>query len=127
MNRPRRETLESSWDWLEFAAQLPARAIPFTSQSASFGPLTGRCIFLGVSWNNAATTAGAIDVLDGQDAKGGIAWQFTVAASVRGNGTIPGQGVLLEIGCWLNLTTVTITGAVLLIPLWHHRLTPPGE
>lgn len=123
----RSTTLKGSWEWLRFAAQLPSRAIPFTNQAAPFLGFGGRCIVTGLSWNNTATTAGRVDILDGVDGNGGIAWRAPAVATALGSAAIPPNGIMLEIGCWLNLNSVTLTGALLVIPLWHYDWTPPGE
>lgn len=126
-DRVRRDTLEGSWEWLEFAAQLPSKAVPFNSQSGNFAPIGGRLIVTGLSWNNAATTAGTIAICDGVDAAGASIWQAPAAASSIGSAQIPPNGVLCEIGVFLKVTAATISGALLVIPLWHYDWTPPGE
>lgn len=125
--RAHRDTLEGSWEWLEFAARLPSRPQPIKAQSASTLALSGRCIVTGLSFLNLATTAGMVDLYDGQDANGTLAWRTPAAASAITVSPIPPNGIFCEIGAFLNLTTVTITGAILIIPLWHYRWTPPGE
>lgn len=125
--RGRRPTLEGSWEWLEFASQLPAKAVPFSGISARTVLFSGRCVLRGLSFSNAATTAGVVDALDGLDGTGMIAWRTPAAASSTGQSPVPQPGILLEIGLTLNLTTVQITGAALVVPLWHYARTPPGQ
>lgn len=123
----RRESLEGDWDWLAFAADLPSRPIPFTALTTGQVALSGRCLVTGISGVNAATTAGRISIFDGTDSTGVQVWQASGAASSLFTSNVPGKGILCEIGCFLLASTMTATGSVLLIPLWHYDFTPPGE
>lgn len=126
-NRDQAAGLAGSWEWLHFAARLPAQPVPFTNVAAGQVLYPGRCIFLGATFNNAGTAAGRLDILDGLDGNGGIAWRFPAAASALGGGAVPSNGILMEVGVFLNPSGVTLTGAGLVIPLWHDRRTPPGD
>lgn len=119
--------LKSSWPWLEFAAGLPAKAVPFPVKSAGFQAFGGRCIYLGITGANAATVAGSIILYDGQDATGAQVGNYAAAASSPVSQLGPSNGVMCEIGLWVVPTGITLTGSVLVIPLWHYSFTPPGE
>lgn len=110
-----------------FAAQLPSQAIQLTSQSTDTVLYSGRCIFLGHSVSNAATTGGYARYRDGLDLNGAVIGHYGMSASSSSNVNAPGQGVLVEIGVFLDLSTVNLTGCIYVIPLWHYDFTPPGD
>ena len=127
MNRERIAGLKGSWEWLEFAAQLPAKPVPLVSLAASGALYSGRCILAGASVTNTATTAGQLNLLDGTDSKGQIVSVLPLAAGAAAYPVFGPAGVLMELGVFATVTTATITGSVYVIPLWHEWLTPPGE
>lgn len=128
MERRRRiEGLKGSWEWLEFAAQLPANPQMITGQAGNKLIYSGRCILTGACVNNTATTAGTVQLLDGQDATGGLVAGGNVAASGITNVPVNGQGILCEVGVFLVVATATLTGSILIIPLWHDEYTAPGD
>lgn len=121
------ERLARSWDWLYFAAQLPANPIPVPSTSASKLVYSGRCILTGGVFTNSGGGAGSVQLLDGQDNTGTLVGAAAVAAGATSPITIAGQGVLCELGVYLVVTTATIIGSAWIIPLWHDQKTPPGD
>lgn len=122
-----RQTLESSWEWLEFAAGLPSRAMPITAITAGTLVMSGRAILTGGFLDNVATTAGQFVIYDNTSASGVQVAGGTVAASTISQLSLPVKGILLEIGCFIVPTTATLTGSVYLIPLWHYPQTQPGH
>lgn len=125
--RQRHESLEGSWEWLNFAADLPSR--PFKASQAGASSLigSGRYVFRGITGTNASTAAGTLQVLDGQDASGVLVQYIAVAASSALSSPYLGTGVLLENGCYIVNSGITTTATVWLVPLWHYPFTPPGE
>lgn len=123
---PSQEAQKGSWEWLEFAAQLPAQPFVFGPTAANALVYSGRCILLGGSYLNSATAAGTVQLLDGQDATGGLVVATAVAASSPATPNLPGQGILCEIGVFLLPGGTTIKGSVYVIPLAHYDFTPPG-
>lgn len=119
--------LKGSWEWLQWAARLPAKPIPFATSAANLQLFTGRCIFWGVQVINTSTTAGIMTAYDGRDTTGPELGSSSIAASGRAGLTAPAVGVLCESGVYLALSSSTVTGSLLCTPLWHYPFTPPGE
>ena len=61
--------LKGSWEWLEYAAQLPAKAVNFTT-SADTLIYGGRCIYMGFTMANNAVGGGNFNLYNGRDANG---------------------------------------------------------
>lgn len=127
MNRPRRETLESSWEWLAFAARLPARAFTFKGISGGLLLATGRFIYTGASALNADASSHFFVVRDGQDNTGEIVCGLGVASNAYVTDRAGQPGTLVEKGLYLDLVGGPWTGSVYAAPLWHAWITPPGE
>lgn len=125
--RARPRGLKGSWEWLAFAAQLPANPIPLTSLSASTLIYSGRCILMGASVQNNGAGAGGINLLDGLDATGAAVVIQPLAAQAAAVIDLPGNGVLCELGVFAQITTATIRGSVWVVPLWHYPNTGPGS
>ena len=119
--------LKGSWEWLQFAAQLPAKPVPLLASSGNVVAFSGRCIYLGVNLINSATTAGRVAVYDGLDTTGPIVDLGAVAASGILSANTAAAGVLCELGVTVALTSIVVTGSVLVVPLWHYFDGPPGE
>lgn len=119
--------LKGSWEWLQFAAQLPAKPVPLLASSGNVVAFSGRCIYLGTNLINSATTAGRVVVYDGLDTTGAVIDLAQVAASQVLPSRIGSPGVLCELGVTVALTSIVVTGAVLVIPLTHYLDAPPGE
>lgn len=115
------------WEWMSFAATLPAKPFQFLNLAANKYLLSFRCIVVGLSLNNSATAGGLLTLYDGQDANGEIIAQQGYAASSTVNQLLGTTGVLAENGVFLGVSGGTLTGAVWAIPLWHYNVTPPGE
>lgn len=124
--RLRSVATKGSWEWLSFAASLPAKPYQLRAVTASQLLNTGRYIFVGAVFNNTATTAATVTVHDGQDANGEIVGQVTVPASSSLPLNTANDGVLCEIGLYVEIATGTITGSVWAVPLAHYNITPPG-
>lgn len=121
------EGLKGSWEWLAFAAQLPARPLIVPSTAAAYLVMGGRAILTGADLANTATVGGAVVIDDGTSSNGSNVAQIGFAAGVTVNYRAPGQGVLLEQGCFLIPQGITVQGVMFLIPLWHYPGGPPGE
>lgn len=126
MGEPRGQDWKSRWDWLHFAAGLPAKPFHFKALAASQQLPTGRYIFVGGTLNNTATTAATVTLYDGQDNTGEIIFQVTVPASSSVPVNTANDGVLTEIGLFLAVSGGTVTGSVWAVPLWHYNITAPG-
>lgn len=122
-----RDRYLGSWEWLAAASELPAMVLPVRSVSAGGQVFTGRCIFRGYSLANVATTAGQFAVLDGQDATGITAAISDVAASASTYDNPAVKGVLMDLGIYLSVTTLTLNGAIWIVPLWDYPHTMPGR
>jgi hypothetical protein len=118
---------KSSWDWLRFAAALPAKPEPVNNLSAGKLIYKGRCIAIGCALNNSSTNGGILTVYDGEDANGTNAGAYGFAASNSLKQTFGLLGVLHEIGVFLSPSAGSLTGALWVIPLWQYNVTPPGE
>lgn len=128
MERRQRITgLKGSWEWLNFAAQLPANPVQFSGVAGGRLVYSGRCILTGGAFSNSATTAGSVSILDGQDGNGGAVAFQAVAASAGVPLVLPGQGILLEVGAYMVASAAVLAGALYLIPLWHDEYTAPGD
>lgn len=125
--RDRAADLAGSWEWLEFAARLPARPVPIASGSAVLTVYSGRCIFTGLSLTNSGGSGGTALVYDGLDVSGTPAARMGIGANSTSQFAAPGQGILMEIGVTLNPATLTLQGTAYVVPLWHGPRTPPGE
>lgn len=117
-----------SYEWFAFAASLPADSVPIKAPGGSQLIESGRGILTGIAASNSATVAGSFQVLDGQDSSGQIILPGQIAASGVAFAALPGQGILLESGCYLVVSAAVLTGALYIIHLWRYPgLTPPGE
>jgi hypothetical protein len=126
------ETLRSvdtkrSWEWLSFAATLPASPIQFLSTAANKQLAGGRYIVTAINATNAATTAGTLTLYDGQDTTGEILGVINLAAGTSLNLILGTTGTLTEIGIFMAVSGGTFTGSVLAIPLSRYNITPPGQ
>lgn len=126
MGEPRGQDWKQRWEWLNFAAGLPAKPFQLSGVTASQKLNLGRYIFVGGSLNNTATTAATVTLYDGQDATGEIIFQVTVPASSSLSVNTANDGVLAEIGLFLAVSGGTVTGSIWAVPLWHYNITPPG-
>ena len=118
---------KGSWGWLEMASSVAADPLPLNSLSGNTLLQGGQLVLRGMCAVNTATTAGVVQILDGNDAKGQPVLNIAVPAGGNCNPAIPGHGILLDIGCYLVLTTVTLTGAVYVVNRWNYPWSPPGE
>ncbi len=123
----RRHGLEGSWDWLEYAAGLPSKPISVPVGSAAGLVMGGRAVLTGGWFGNSGTVAGHISVYDGADGNGLEVARVALPASGVAVMSLPSRGLLLDIGCWVSVSTGTLGGTLYLIPLWHYPMTAPGE
>lgn len=123
----RGQDLKGDWQWLAFAASLPASPIQFLAVTASQKLATGRFIVGGITGVNTAATAGQVALYDGQDATGPLIGIVDVAATSSFTIPLPANGVMTEIGIYLGVTTATLTGSVSAVPLWIYNKTAPGQ
>ena len=119
--------LKASWEWLAFAASLPADPVPFGPISAGQLLQSGRAIYIGAAFKNTGTGGGDLQVLDGMDASGNLVDRITVAANGLARATGLPYGVLCESGIYLVPTSATLQGVLWLVHLWKYPFTPPGE
>lgn len=126
MGELRGQDWKGRWDWLNFAAGLPAKPFQLVGVTSKVTLTTGRYIFVGGVFNNTATTAATVTVYDGQDSTGEIIGQVTVPASSSLPLNTANDGVLAEIGLFVAVSGGTITGSIWAVPLWHYNITPPG-
>lgn len=122
----RHPRFETSWEWLAFAAGLPAEPIPFTGVAANTLIASGRFIVTGFTTSNASTSAQTFNLRDGLDNTGKVIVEFSPNASAKQVVSLPSRGLLVEIGIWAECGGGPISGAVYAIPLWHYPLTVPG-
>ncbi len=119
--------VKRSWEWLSFAATLPASPIQFLSQAANKQLATGRYIVTAINAANTATTAGTLTLYDGQDTTGEILGVIEAGASLSNNLVLGTTGAMCEIGIFMAVSGGTFTGSVLAIPLTRYTNTPPGQ
>lgn len=122
-----RDTLRGSWEWLAFAASLPADPVPFSGLTANTLLLSGRVIVTGLGFYNASTQAGGLNLIDGMDASGNLVAPIGVGSAAGATWDPGGQGVLFEQGVFLQPTNLVAHGCVYCIHLWKYKNTPPGE
>lgn len=121
------EGLKGSWEWLAFAAGLPAKPILVPGISADTQLFTGRCIFKGFSVRNNSGGSSNFDLYDGHDANSpAISLQSTSSSQVSAV-TLTGGGILVENGIFVHAIAGPINGSIFVVPLWHGERTPPGE
>lgn len=89
----------------------PARAVPFTGLAAPALVLSGRAVLAGLSVRNMGTAAGYVEVQDGTAAGGAPVAELAVPASGIASLAVPPGGIVLEIGCYLVVSGVIVTGA----------------
>lgn len=115
------------WEWMRFAAEMPAVAVPLPTASGTGLLSGGRCILAGWSLQNTATTAGVITLVNGQDSSGMTIVTLGLAAAATDNGRPGITGVIMDVGLFYSVSTGTWKGAVFMIPLDHYPNTPPGR
>ena len=119
--------LEGDWEWLQWAASLPAKAILIPNITVDTQLFTGRCIYKGFTIANNAVGGGNFNLYDGRDATG-----YPLNLDFPGNGTtitrsLTGGGVLVENGVFCHVSTGPMLGSLFVVPLWHYPHTVPGE
>lgn len=118
---------KGSWSWLRFASMLPAKPIEFDALSTNKQLYSGRCIVRETTGLNNGGVGGTLLLRDGGDASGTIILTQGYAASSSFSHSFSAFGVLCEIGVFLVPGGQSLTGCVLLVPLWEYNITPPGE
>lgn len=127
MQGKERDWMLGNWEWLLEAGSLPALPLPLKSQVNSVQLFTGRCLLRGYSVTNGATTAGGMNILDGQDATGMAVAVLNLAAATSATANTAARGVLMEQGIYVQLLAATVTGAIWITPLWNYPKTEPGR
>lgn len=128
MNGRRRISgLKGSWEWLKFAAQLPANPILFNNVTGHLTVFSGRCIVTGMSAFNSSVSGSNVDLYDGTDGSGIPFDVLPFGSSAPFSRTYGGQGILLESGLHMYTGAATLAGSAWLIPLWHDDYTEPGD
>ena len=124
---PAGRDLKASYEWLEFAAGLPAKVVPWTNESASFQGFKGRCVLQAVAGINGNAGTQSIQLHDGEDASGALIFP----TAVPGNGYLfqpfSPRGILCETGVFVQIPAGPWSITLLLVPLWHYSNTPPGS
>jgi hypothetical protein len=116
-----------NWEWLRFAASLPAKPVQFIAQSTNRELFSGRCIVREITGLNNGVAGGTLTLNDGGDASGTLVLTQGYAASASFSHSIAAFGALCEIGLFLVTGGQSLTGNVLLVPLWEYNITPPGD
>ena len=119
--------LKSSFEWLEFAAGLPSRIIPWTAQAASFQGVKGRFVLQGLVAVNNNAAAQTITLHDGEDASGAMFYPASVGIGANLYQPFSPRGVLCETGVFVQLSAGPWNVTLLGVPLWHYSTSPPGE
>lgn len=119
-------TLESSWEWLRFAASLPAIPVPLPNLTQNTLLYSGRCILTGLNVDNTGGGSGAFNLRNGVDNTGEYIGIYRLASTAGVQQNFGTLGVMLDIGLFAEIATVTMRGAVFVIPLWHYGITAPG-
>lgn len=118
---------KSSWEWLQFAASLPADPIPLNGALTGQLVETGRQILMGGSLVNSASVARTWNVYDGYDNTGVQVAQITVPAAGNAPLAMPAAGVLFETAVFARFSGGLVTGSLWVVHLWKYPFTPPGE
>lgn len=116
-----------SFEWLEFAAGLPSRPVPWTAQSASFQGFKGSCILQSLVVNNGNAAGQTIILHDGEDATGAMIHQAFIGNGQNQVQPFSPRGILCETGVYVQLFGGPWNITLMLVPLWHYSNTPPGE
>lgn len=119
--------LKASWDWLKFAANLPADPIPLNGSLTGQIVESGRQILMGGTLINSGTVASTWNIYDGMDGTGTQIAQITVPAAGNIPLQMPAAGVLCEIGLFAKFSGGLVTGSLWVVHLWKYPFTPPGE
>lgn len=119
--------LAGSWEWLRYAAQLPAKSVPFAGAAADMLLYSGRCLLTGGVVNNGNAGGQTFALRDGQDASGVLLYQVFLNTGSNAYPALPPNGVLCEIGVWAHVSGGPMSGSVFVVPLWHGPRTPPGD
>lgn len=128
MDPQRDHPLRGSWEWLAFAARLPAKPLTVNAPAAPQRLYSGRCLLTGMCLYNSAAVGAAVVFYDGTDTNGLAAGQIHFAATSGNFGPLATGPILLESGLVLSPGAGTVVGAVYVIPLdVHFGTTPPGE
>lgn len=126
MQPPSRQWQRDSWEWLAFATSLPATPVPFTGVAANQQLYTGRCIYVGATYHNTATTAGQLALYDGLDNTGPAIFNAFPAASQWSNQWFGQPGILCQRGVYALVGTASFNMSIFIIPLDHYDFTAPG-
>jgi hypothetical protein len=120
------EGLKGDWEWLRFAASLPAIPVTLPSLSANTLLYPGRCILTGLNVENQGAGSGVFNLRNGMDNTGEYIAILPLGATASASQQFGSLGVLLDIGLFAEIVSVTMRGAVFVIPLWHYGFTAPG-
>lgn len=121
------EGLKGDWEWLRFAASLPAIPITLPSLTANTLLYSGRCILTGLNVENQGGGSGVMNLRNGVDNTGEYIAILPLGATASASQQFGTLGVLLDIGLYAEIVSVTMRGAVFVIPLWHYGFTSPGS
>lgn len=128
MDRPERgRGLKASWEWLEFAAGLPAKHAAVPGPTNWGQVVGGRNILTSATFSNASGAAVTITIRDGAAADGDPMAILVVPANSGLPWDGPASGVLAEVGIFIASPGANVTGVIHYVPLEHNYGTPPGE
>lgn len=122
----RTRSLKASWEWVEFAAGLPARHATVPGPTAWGQVVAGANILMGATISNASGAAVTVTIWDGADATGDPLAVLVVAANGGLPWTGPSSGILAEVGIFIASPGANVTGVIHYVPLEHNWNTPPG-
>lgn len=127
LEQPRGRDLKASYEWLNFAASLPATHVGYKGQSANFQGFKGRCILTALFVNNGNAAGQTIVLHDGEDASGPIVHQAFITNGANQNQPFSPRGILCETGVYIELFAGPWNVTLFVVPLWHYDRTPPGD
>jgi hypothetical protein len=123
----RNRGLKSSWEWLEYAAGLPARHVAMPGPTNWGQVVGGANLLMGATIANASGAAVTVTIRDGADVSGDPMAVLVVPANSGLPWAGPASGIMAEIGIFIASPGASVTGVVHYIPLEHEQRTPPGE
>jgi|SRR5579872_3828164 len=127
MEYKQRRYQRDSWEYLADMASLPAVPVPFTGLAANQQLFTGRCIYLGATYHNTATTAAQLAFYDGLDNTGAAIFNGFPSASQWSNQWFGQPGILCQRGIFAVVGAASFNLSIFIVPLDHYdNMPPPG-
>lgn len=123
----RTRNLKASWEWVEFAAGLPARHAAVPGPTAWGQVVPGANLFMGATIANASGAAVTVTIRDGADVSGDPMAVLVVPANSGLPYVGPSSGILAEVGIFIASPGANVSGVIHYVPLEHNQNTPPGD